>query len=388
MSSRTDLLAVALALLAAAPCAAVEPAFATEASVGFWYEGSEAGRPVVVLGGTPSAAYAYAADGEAHAVDVAATRWLAPVGDDERTPLALLPYVARASSLAARFGVAGTSRESLGSFTGQESSLAVSLSGDGALRDAELSGEWFLLRSLSLRGGLAYRRERETAASTSVERPSGRADVSTASTRSSGASGALGLALRLGDHEVSVAGSYGASERTRDDASAFTGSAQPFFSTLVSEGITRRATVATRLLLLGRRLAVDASGSYALSTSSSDLEAALSGPYSKGRTIERSGSVETTWYATRRLGLTAGFAYATRNAASGSLGSQGGLRPSRSETDRVFAARVRWFVSARASAFLSASRTETEAVEPPASTTYQRFDVTVDRVTAGAAVRF
>ncbi|MBK9089429.1 MAG: hypothetical protein IPL90_10440 [Holophagales bacterium] len=265
------------------PLVAAEPPFATELAIGFGYEGSAMQRPVVVLDGTPSSAYEYSADGRAHTVDVAATRWFSPVGDDDRTPFALLPYVARSSSATARFALTGTSRDSFGSFSGQESSLEVRLAGDGSLREADLSAEWFFGRSLAVRGSFEYGNERETAASTGVERPSGRADVSTAGTRSSSATGSLGLALRLGEHEVSATGSYGESDQTRDDASAFTGSAQPFFSTLTSEGIVRRATLGTRLLFFDRRLAVDASASTAETTSSSDLATALSGPFVQGR---------------------------------------------------------------------------------------------------------
>lgn len=377
--------AVLLLGLLAGPLAAAEPPFVTELSIGFGYEGSATDRPLVVLDGAPTAAYAYSADGRAHGVDVAATRWLFSVGDDGRTPLALLPFVARASSVSARLALAGTSRDSFGSFSGQESSLEVRLSGDGSLREADLSAEWFFTRSFAVRGGFEQEAERETAASTGVERPSGRADVSTAGTRSSSSTGSLGVALRLGDHEVSATGSYGEADLTREDASAFTGSAQPYFSTLTSAGIVRRATVGTRLVFLERRLVIDASGSYAGTTSSSDLETSLSGPFAQGRAIARVGAVEATWFATRRLGVSAGFCYGTRDISSGSPGQ---LRPSRSERARTFSSRVRWFASERVSVVLSASRAESEEITPPDSTTYQRFEETVDRVTLGAALRF
>jgi hypothetical protein len=372
-------------LLLGRPLAAAEPPFATELAIGFGYEGSATERPVVVLDGTPSSAYAYSADGRVHTLDVAATRWFSPVADDGRTPLALLPFVARVSSAKARFALAAASRDSFGSFSGQESGLEVRVAGDGSLREADLSAEWFVGRSLAVRGGLEYESERETAASTSVERPSGGADVSTAGTRASGATGALGIAFRLGEHEVNATGSYGEADQTRDDASAFTGSAQPFFSTLTSEGIVRRGTLGTRLLFLDRRLVVDASGSYALTTSSSDLSASLSGPFVQGRSIEREAAAEATWFATRRLGVSAGFGYGTRDVSSGSPGR---VRPSRSETARTFSARVRWFASERISAVLSASRTRSAEIAPPDSSTYQRFEETVDRATLGAALRF
>ena len=383
MPSRTRTLA--LLLLAGAPLAAAEPPFTTELSLGFGYEGSATERPLVVLDGAPSGAYDYSADGRAHSVDVAATRWLSAVGDDGFTPLALLPYVSRASSVSARFALTGTSRDSLGTFEGQQSVLEVRLAGDGTLRESALSAQWFVGKGLAVRGGLEYGNERETAASTSVERPSGRADVSTAGTRSSLASGSLGVALRLGEHEVSATGSYGESDGTREDASAFTGSAQPFFSTLTTEGITRQATLGARLLFLGRRLAVDARGSYSLTTSSSDLASTVSGPYAQGRAIAREAALEATWFVTRRLGLSAGFAYATKDVSSGPPER---LRPSRSETGRTPSVSVRWFASERASAFLTASRAESEETSPPDSSTYQRFEETVDRVTVGAVMRF
>ncbi|HYN43586.1 MAG TPA: hypothetical protein VE129_17545 [Thermoanaerobaculia bacterium] len=371
--------------LLARPLGAAEPPFSTELAIGFGYEGSATERPVVVLDGMPSSAYEYSADARAHTLDVAATRWFSPVVDDGRTPLALLPFVARASSATARFALTGASRDSFGSFAGQDSSLEVRLAGDGSLREADLSAEWFAGRCIAVRGSFEYGNEQETAASTSVERPSSRADVSTAGTRASGATGSLGVAFRIGEHEVSATASYGETDQTRDDASAFTGSAQPFFSTLTSEGIVRRGTLGARLLFLERRLAVDASGSYALTTSSSDLAASLSGPFVQGRVIAREAAVEATWFATRRLGVSAGFGYGTKDVSSGSPGR---VRPSRSDTARTFSVRLRWFASERVSAFLSASRTESEEIAPPDSSTYQRFEKTVDRVTLGAALRF
>ncbi|MRR12780.1 hypothetical protein EG835_10045, partial [bacterium] len=293
---------LAVLFLLGRPLVAAEPPFATELAIGFGYEGSAAQRPVVVLDGTRSSAYDYSADGRAHTVEVEATRWLAPVADDGRTPLALLTYVARTSSASARFALTAASRDSFGSFSGRDSSLEVRLAGDGSLREADLSAEWFAGRSVAVRGSFEYGNERETAASNSVERPSGRADVSTAGTRASGATGSLGVALRLGEHEVRATGSYGASDRTRDDASAFTGSAQPSFSTLTSEGIVRRAALGARLLVLDRHLAVDGSWSYALTTSSSDLASSLSGPFAQGKVVAREAAVEATWFATRRLG--------------------------------------------------------------------------------------
>jgi len=372
-------------VLFARPLVAAGPPFETELSLGFGYVESATGRPLVVLGGTPSAAYEYSADGTDHIVDVAATRWLSPVGDDGRTPLALLPFVARASSVAARIALTGSSRNSFGSFSGQETSLAVRLSGDGSLREAGLAAEWFFGRSFAVRGGFDYGTERETAASTSVESPSGRADVSTAGTRSSVGTGSLGVALRLGEHEVSVTGRYGGTDLTRDDASAFTGSAQPFFSTLTTEGIARQAKLGTRILFLDRRLLVEATASYASTTYSSDLATALSGPFVQGGAIAREAAVEATWFATRRLGLSAGFGYGTQDVSSGSPGR---VRPSRSETGRTISARIRWFASERISVALSASRRESEETSPPDSSTYQRFEETVDRVTLGATLRF
>ncbi len=372
-------------LLLAGPLVADEPPFSTELRIGFGYEGSSAERPVVVLDGAPSTAYEYSADGRAHTVEIAATRWFSPVPDDGWTPLALLPYVSLASSLSARYALSGASRDSLGSLSGQGTSLEVSLAGDGTLRDGGLAAEWFLGRDLAVRGGLAYGNVRETAASTSVERPSGRADVSTSATRGSSVTGSVGVALRLGEHEVRVDGLYGETDRTRDDASAFTGSAQPFFSSLSTDGITRTGTVAARLLFLERRLAVDASGHYAYTTSSSDLESASPGPFSKGSAIGRFASVEATWYATRRVGLSAGFAYSTSDASSGAPGR---VRPSSDATTRVLALRAGWFASDGISVALSGEWVETDTVAPPGSTTYQRFEESTGRVKLGAGLRF
>jgi hypothetical protein len=374
---------LALAFLAR-PLAAQEPPFSTEVAIGFGYEGSATERPRVVLDGLPSDAYAYSADGRAYAVDVAATRWLGPVADDGKTPFALLPYVARASSVSARFALAATDRDSLGRFEGREASLEASFSGDGSVRDAGLSAEWFLGRSVSVRGGFDSRVERETAASTSIESPSGRADVSTSGTRGSSASGSLGVALRLGEHEVSVLGRYGEADRTRDDASAFTGGAQPFLSTIETEGIVREAAVAARLLLLDRRLSVDAAGRYASESSSSDLSSAISGPFSKAGATGRRATVEATWWATRGLGLSLGSGVETREVSSGAPGRE---RPSSEATAWTLRASVRWFASPRVRVVLSGERVETETVAPPGSTTYQEFEETTGRVVLGAALR-
>ena len=190
---RAPRLLLALAL-AAAPAAAQAPPFSTELTVGFGYASNATDRPLVVLDGVESAGYDYSADGSVQEVGVAATRWLAPVSDDGKTPLALLPYAARASSVTAAFSLSGTRRDSLGRFTGQASRLEVSFAGDGSVRDAALGAEWFLGRSVALRAGVAYSADRETAASTSIESPSGRADVSTAATRASLAAGTAGVA--------------------------------------------------------------------------------------------------------------------------------------------------------------------------------------------------
>lgn len=376
-------LLLALAL-SAAPLAAQAPPFSTELTLGFRYAGSSTDRPLVVLDGAPSAGYDYSADGSVHAVEVAATRWLAPVGDDGATPLALLPYVSRASSVTAAFALSATRRESIGRFDGRESALEVSFAGDGSVRDAALGAEWFPGRSVALRGGVAYSADRETAASTSIESPSGRADVSTAATRASLAAGTAGVAVRLGEHEVSLSGRYGASGLTREDASAFTGGGAPFLATLESEGIVREAALAARLLFLGRRLVVDASGSWAAESSSADLSTVPSRPYAKGSAIGRAGSLAATFYPARALGLSIGFAYATRDASSGAPGRE---RPSSAETERRYRASVRWYASPRAAAFLSGEWLESASVTPPDGPTFQRFESSTGRVVLGAALR-
>lgn len=372
-------------LLLAVSAAGSEPTFRTELSVGFARNAIATERPLVVLDGTPSDGYDYSADEEQHRLEAAATRWFCAVPDDGTTPLALLPYVARASSASARVAVAGASRDSFGRASGQLAAYEVWYAGDDSLREAELSGEWFVGRGLALRGGLEHGRERETAASTSIESPSGRAEIATATTRAKVTTGTLGVALRLGEHEMSVSGAYGASERSREDATVFTGSTQPRFSRFLTDGVTRRGRIAARLLLLDRRLAVDVAGEYALATSSSDLETALSGPFSKGRTIARRAALEATWYPTRRLAIGAGVEYETRDTSSGSARA---LRPSSSGTTRTLGLSARWFAAERVSLSLSAFRAGGDSVTPPDSTTYQRFDDMADHVALGASLRF
>ena len=372
-------------LLLALPAAGAAPSFRTELSIGASWESIETHRPLVVLGGTPSAGYDYSADEEVRTLDVAARRWFGPVPDDGTTPLALLPYVARVSSASAQVAIAGASRDSFGRASGQLATYEVWYAGDASLREAQLSGEWFIGRGLALRGGLEHGRERETAASTSLESPSGRAEVATATTRAKVTSGTLGASLRLGEHEVSISGVYGASDRNREDATVFTGGSLPLFSRLTTDGLTRRGRVAARLLLLRRRLAVDLSGEYALATSSSDLDTTLSGPYAKGRTIGRRATLEATWYPTRRLAVGGGLAYETRDASSGSARA---LRPSSEETTRTFRLAARWFATERATVTFDASRSEAESISPPGGSTYQRFDETTTHLVLGAAVRF
>lgn len=375
---------VPLLLLAASAAAAEEP-FRTELSVGFGRDAIATDRPLVVLDGTPAAGYDYSADETEYRLEVAATRWFGAVADDGTTPFALLPYVARVSSASARAAIGGASRDSFGRASAQLATYEVWYAGDGSLREAELSGEWFVGRRLAVRGGIEHGRERETAASTSIESPSGRAEIATATTRANVTTGTLGVALRIGEHEVSVSGAYGDSERSREDATVFTGSTQPRFSRFLTDGVTRRGRFAARLLFLDRRLAVDVAGEYALATSSSDLETALSGPFSKGRTIARRAALEATWYPTRRLAVGAGFAYETRDASSGPAQA---LRPSSSRTERTLGLSARWFATERVALALSASRAGGDSVTPPDSTTYQRFDDTTDHVTLGASLRF
>lgn len=372
-------------LLLALPAAGAEPPFRLELSVGVSRETIAIDRPLVVLDGTPSAGYDYSADENMRTLEVAATRWFGGVRDDGTTPLALLPYVARASGVSARVAASGTSRDSFGRASGQLATYEVRYSGDGSVREAELSGEWFVGRRLALRGGLEHGRERETAASTSIESPSGRADLSTATTWATATAGTLGVAVRFGEHEVSVSGSYGVSDRSREDATVFTGGAQPLFSRLTTDGVTRRGRVATRLLLLRRKLVVDVSGEYALATSSSDLDTALSGPYAKGRAIGRRGALEATWYPTRWLEVGASFAYETRDASSGSARL---LRPSSEEKARTLAVAARWFATERTAISFGVSRSDSESISPPGGPTYQRFDETTTRLGLGAAVRF
>ncbi|MHB1044376.1 MAG: hypothetical protein ACYC4P_00050 [Thermoanaerobaculia bacterium] len=382
MPSRASLL-VPLLLLAA-PAAAAEAPFRTELSIGFGRDAIATERPLVVLDGTPADGFDYSADEDARRLEVAATRWFGAVPDDGTTPLALRPYVARVSSVSARAALGGASRDSFGRASAQLATYEVWYAGDGSLREAELSGEWFVGRSLALRGGLEHGRDRETAASTSIESPSGRAEVATATTRAKVTTGTLGVALRLGEHEVSVSGAYDASDRSREDATVFTGS-PPLFSRLTTDGVTRRGRLATRLLLLRRRLAVDVSGEYALATSSSDLDTVLSGPYAKGRAIGRRAALEATWFPTRRLAVGAGIEYETRDASSGSARA---LRASSEETTRTLGLAARWYATERVAVSFGVSRSEAETVSPPGGSTYQRIDETTTRLGLGAAVRF
>lgn len=374
-------------LVLASPAAAADPPFTTEVSIDFGYEGSSTDRPLVVLDGSPSASYDYSADTRRHSVAAGATRWLSPVGDDGRTPLELLPYVARASSIAARFSLTGASGDSLGRFTGQESTYEVRYAEDGSVRDASLAAEWFLGRSVSVLGGYEYGNERETAAGTSLESPSGRAQVTTAGIQSTRSIESLGVALRLGEHEVRATGSYGASELVDEEAGAIATGTSVARARFDTDGLARQVRVAARLLFLDRRLVVDASAAYALATSSTNITTYSFGPYQKARAISRLSSIGATWYPTRRLALAAALSYATRDTSAGSP-SYDRLSPTREETERTFGASLKWYATERVSASLSAAWVDDDIVVPPQSTTFQRLEETTGRVTLGAALRF
>src|ERR1044071_2251808 len=116
MSPRTLRFALALAL-AASPVLAQDGGYATEASATGSYEGGGTEEPLVVIGGVPAPGFVYRDDEIERALGVSVAHYFPAVVDDGGTPFALLPFVARASSVRAEASLASRSDDSTGTST-------------------------------------------------------------------------------------------------------------------------------------------------------------------------------------------------------------------------------------------------------------------------------
>jgi hypothetical protein len=370
-------------ILLAGRCVAQEAGYQTEASASFGYEGGKTERPLVVVNGFVSPAFAFRGDSTRHDLLVAATRSLCPVPDDGATPLELLSYVARSSTLSASFALGATSSDSYGLARGMVSTVESRFTADRSDRGGRLAAEWFFERSTSVRASGSTLSLRETADSRSTDSPSGVSVLGRFGTRSSSWEGSLGVVRRFGDASVAVDGTYGTRSLTRDEDSLLSGGTV-LSDTLDLEEITRSVTLSGRVLLLSRRLAVDVALSYGVDTSNLDETAPEFRTFAMTRTIHREAAGAATFYPLRRLGVGAVLSYGTDSAVSGFEV----LFPASARKSVTYGVRARFFPRARASAELTASRTEVSRVEPPEATTFQRFTETHDRVTLTGSIRF
>ena len=392
MGSRPVLLALALASSAAL---AQDGGFATDVSAIASYQGGSTEEPLVVISGAPAAGFVYRADEIERALALSATRWFPGVADDGATPYALLPFVARASSLRVDVSLASRSDDSSGTSTGQQVSVTSGFTGDRTTRGAGLSGEWFFERATSARAGVSGTWTRETDATNQLESPSGRGDLAGIGTRTSAGRVTFGLSRRFGsgpdagggglfrglEAEVGVDGSYAWRLQTQHEELLFSeGGFRTFDDELGSR--TRALAVSGRALLLSRRLLVEAKGSY---TSAGGALTQVPGQKLDHSTaVVRALSGTATVHPARSLSLGAGVAYSTETDAGGLVS----LQRTQAIKTLEWLVSARWFVTPRASLAAAFTRSETTTLLPPQGATFQRFEETTNRVELQGSIRF
>jgi hypothetical protein len=295
-----------LLALAALPARADEPAFRTELTFTFGWEGQKTERPLVVLLGVPSSDYAYRADSAERSVGVTATRFFGGVADDGATPLALLPLFSRRSSVGASISLAEESRDSFGVARGRDVTLESSLSGDGSVRSAGLSGAWYFLERTAVVASLAFDEERRTDASRTVEHPTGKVQLGENGLRSSRTAARLGAAQWLGgDLFVAASALYGDREDRQPWSVVLSDSGSSMSQELGTDGRTWGATANGTAFLLERRLLVELSGSYARSTADLSIREPDQFELDSRRTIDKTVGLSTAAYPYRTLGVSA-----------------------------------------------------------------------------------
>jgi hypothetical protein len=377
------LLLVSAALARAA--AGQDGGFQTEVGAAYTYDGGTSDRPLVVTGGVPSTIFFYHGDSTAYTLDLSVARYLCPVPDDGATPYALLAYVARDSSLAARFALTAASRDSMGAVQGVDQRITSALSGDRSSRTFGLDAEWFFLRTTALRGGVDVYSFRGTDAATTLEAPSGRGDLSSYRSRTSRTTVSLGLAQRFGgDHEIAVEGFWAWTDTTRTDNTVFTGEVVPLIQDFGLTGTTSGVTPSLRLLFLARTLQVDVAGTYSVNRSDSEVVTPYPRPFDSSRTINRQIGGAVTWYPLRSLGLTGGITYANGETVSG----QTSWRLSSSTKTVALSAAVRWWASSCVAGSVTYTQTNADTLSPPDSDTYQQLKDTNNRVVLAGTLRF
>ena len=306
-----------------------------------------------------------------------------------RTPLALLPYVARASSLTARFAL-----------TGDEPRLARELHGAGVEPRGALRG-----RRVDPGGGplgrVVPRQEPRRARRLRVRQRAGdgRVDLGGASLgpggRLDGGDARLvgrdGLPRRRPPPRRARGERHGELRRDGPDARRRERLHRERTALLLDPrprrdrpaGDARRAAALPRAEARRRRL-----GALRLeTTSSSDLSTALSGPFAKGSAIARDVAVEATWFATRRLGLSARFRRTGRaDVASGAPGRRTAVERRDGAPSPGGRPVVRRRHASRSPSRASGSRRTT--VAPPSEHATSASRRRTSRVMLGAALRF
>jgi len=383
-------------LFAIGPAHAQTASYQNEVTAGVTYEGGRTNEPLVVVNGSPIGGFVFRGDEIERALAFSGTHLFRPAADDGTTPLALLAFVARVSSLRLDASLAARSDDSTGTSAGQQVSITSSLTGDRSTRAAGLSGEWFFSRATSARAGLSGTWQRETDATRQLESPSGRGDLATLATRISSGRATLGIARRFGsgeaasgssallrglEAEVALDGAYGWRTFTRHDDILFS---EGGFRTIAYDlpSSTRALALSARALGLGRRLLVEAKGAY--SSAHGALTQDERTKIDRSTATQRSLSGSATYYATRCVGLTAGATYQTETDTGGLVSEQ------RTQTIKtvswLLGARV--FVTPKASVSATFTRAEKTTLFPPQGVTFQRLEETTSRVELAGAIRF
>lgn len=358
-------------LFLAVPCAAQDAGFGTEAEAGFEGTWGKVDQPVLAVGGTASPDFAYREDSTERTLSLAATRFFGGVPDDGATPLALLPFVARRSSVSARVAVGARSSDSVGIGRGLEVTLESRFTADRSPWSGGLEGTWFLRPEFALHALLATEAWRETQGFSTVQTPGGSTSVGTSTLRRERTGGALGVVWRATpDASLELSGGY---RETTDRYAATLPLTNPVAPTR-REGERLGVALAGSLLALERRLHLESSAEYG----------ATHGSEPSFHVLDRRISGAATFYPERCLGVGASVSYATSGSTTGPREER------RAEATREveWSASVRFFPRPRASVALRLSRTVTDAISPPDSESFRRLRATDDRASLTAALRF
>jgi hypothetical protein len=376
--------AILLPLLLAAPLLAQD--FTTEITGGFGYLSGKVDED-----GVPSDRFGYREDSTGRELSVAATRWFGGVPDDGTTPLALLPFVARRSSLSAGVELSSLSRDSSGLSGSTVTPTQSRLAADANTFGGVLDGAYFLRPGLAVHANGTADSSRETQGYTSTQLPSGL--TGTYSLKSDRHAGSLGLLARPTPEVALELAGFGstATEKGTDVRQGVGGGSYVY--DLRKDASTLGVSLSGQVLLAKRRLALEALASYAATHGDSVI--LQTAPHGRGEwhAIARSAAGAATWFPHRTLGVTLGIGYTSTGETQGT-DPEMGLADLR---EVVWRGGVRFFPRPGASVALSFSRTQTETVNTapapagtggPSESFSPRLCATDDRVTLVAALRF